>query len=215
LFVLKRITTKNKKVFFLYLLVIAILVLIGFISLYVYGAKSAYHDIARVYNVIEYTFLAYFFSLYIKNNIVKKVLFYSPIPFFIFCIIDFLNAKESTIPFLPVSIEYLVLLVFIIYFFFEVLQENLVEPIYSKAIFWIAVAFIINFSGNFFLFIYSKVSFKDEAFQSQFTIIYSTVTILKDILLCIGVIMKENNKINHISSTMPLETELDTFYPFQ
>jgi hypothetical protein len=93
------------------------------------------------------------------------------------------------------------------------MQENVIEPIYTKAIFWISVAFIINFSGNFFLFIYSKNSFNDEAFKRQFTIIYSTVTILKNILLCIGVMIRENKKTDPFH-TLP-ETELEPYYPFK
>ena len=87
-----------------------------------------------------------------------------------------------------------------------------VEPIYQKAIFWISVAFIINFSGNFFLFLYSRTSYKDEIFKNQFTIIYSSVTILKNILLCISVMVKESNKNNQFDNNMPFESEFNSIY---
>jgi len=75
------------------------------------------------------------------------------------------------------------------------MQEAIVvEPIYKRPIFWISVAFIINFSGNFFLFLYSQNSYRDEEFQRQYTIIYSTVTFIKNILLCYSILIKENNK---------------------
>jgi hypothetical protein len=75
------------------------------------------------------------------------------------------------------------------------MQEAIVEvPIYQKTIFWISVAFIVNFSGNFFLFLFSKNSDQNDAiFRNQYTVIYSTVTIIKNLLLCISVFIKDNS----------------------
>nr|MBU9936412.1 hypothetical protein [Ferruginibacter sp.] len=123
------------------------------------------------------------------------------------------NEEVPSLPFIPASVEHIVLLTFIIYFFFEVMQESVVEPIYQKAIFWISVAFIINSSGNFFLFLYSKNSFNDDIFKRQYTIIYTTVTILKNILLCISILIKENKEIS--STHTPIEIDLDSFHPFK
>jgi hypothetical protein len=123
-------------------------------------------------------------------------------------------AAKPALPFFPLISEYLILLVFIIYFFFEVLQETVVEPIYHKAIFWISVAFIINFSGNFFLLLYSIKSFDNEMFRNTFTIIYSSVTILKNILLCISVTVKESRQDN-LSSHDPIDIDLDSFHPIK
>jgi hypothetical protein len=121
---------------------------------------------------------------------------------------------KPALPFFPLISEYLILLVFIIYFFFEVLQETVVEPIYHKAIFWISVAFIINFSGNFFLLLYSIKNFDNEMFRNTFTIIYSSVTILKNILLCISVTVKESRQDN-ISPPDQIDIDLDSFHPIK
>ena len=94
-------------------------------------------------------------------------------------------------PFTPASVEHILLLIFIIYYFFEIIQHVTLEPLYQRAIFWISVAFIINSSGNFFLFLYSKNSYGDPSFNTQYTLIYSTVTILKNVLLCVSVPIKE------------------------
>ncbi len=205
--------TKNKKVFFLYTFIITLLVIIVYITRYINDSLEQYYFVTRIYNILEYSLLAYFFSLYIKNRFVRKALLYSFFPFILFCVYDFMSAKDATLAFLPLIIEYLVLLIFIIYFFFEVMQENVVTPIYTKAIFWISVAFIINFSGNFFLFIYSKTGYNDEAFRRQFTIIYSSVTILKNILLCVGVSLKDNNADSSLKN-ITFESEFDAIQPF-
>ena len=199
--------------FFLYTIFISILVVAGFSLLYIYKSPKNYFLAVRLYNVIEYSILAYLFYLCIKNKSVKKTLAFSLIPFFLFCIYDFITAKEATLAFLPLIIEYFVLLLFIVYFFFEVMQEMVVEPIYTKAIFWISVAFIVNFSGNFFLFLYSKSSYNNEAFKTQYTIIYTTVTIVKNLLLCISIFINdENASINNKGFS---EINLDTMHPIK
>ncbi len=93
------------------------------------------------------------------------------------------------------------------------MQKSVAEPIYQRAIFWIAVAFIINFSGNFFLFIYGKNSYDDDSFKRQYTIIYTTITLLKNLLLCISVFIKENNE--SLSTDNHIDIDLDTFHPIK
>jgi len=193
--------TKERKVFFLYCFVAAILVIIGFSLRYIYQVKEYYFVVARIYVIVEYAFLSYLYALYIKHAVLKKILLYSSVPFAVFAIFDFILSKEPTLPFIPLIVEYILLLFFIICFFFEVMQETVIEPVYHRAIFWVSVAFIVNFSGNFFLFIYSKNSFNNETFQRQYTIIYSTVTILKNTLLCIGVMRREKKDNNTLSNS--------------
>ncbi|MBX2919165.1 MAG: hypothetical protein KF741_07930 [Ferruginibacter sp.] len=116
-------------------------------------------------------------------------------------------------PFMLISVEHVLLLIFILYYFFETIQNITSEPIYQKAIFWISVAFIINSAGNFFLFLYSKNSFKDDTFKMQYTIIYTTVTILKNIFLCISIPIKESPSKSISEQT--LNIDLDPFKPIE
>ena len=162
---------------------------------------------------MEYSLLAYFFSLYIKHGIAKKLIIYSAILYSLYCVIDFIQIDAPEMPFYPLSVEHILLLIFIIYFFFEVMKESVVEPIYQKAIFWISVAFIINSAGNFFLFLYSKNSFNDDIFQRQYTIIYTTVTVLKNLLLCISIFIKESP--SNQSDKDLFEIDLDNFNPIK
>ena len=212
---LPRFVTKNKKVFFLYAATIAILV--GTVLIIRYGFKSfeSYYIVTRFYNVFEYSLLAYLFYLYIQNKVVRKILLFSIIPFAVFGLYDYFTASKPALPFLPLIFEYLILLIFIIYFFFEVLQETVLEPIYHKSIFWISVAFILNFSGNFFLLLSSVNSFDNETFRETFTIIYSSVTMLKNVLLCISVIIKENRSENDLFNSISINPELDSYLPFK
>jgi len=90
------------------------------------------------------------------------------------------------------------------------MQNSIAEPIYQKAIFWISVAFILNFSGNFFLFIYSNNSYVDDAFKRQYTIIYTSFTVLKNLLLCISIPIKENQTDS--ASDGIINIDLDAFH---
>jgi len=194
----------------LYTIIIAILIVVGFSSLYIFGNKEQYYFIVRIYNILEYSIIAYFFSLQIKNKYVRNILSISIIPFFAFCVYDFLSVAKPEMPYVPLAIEYVILLAFIIYFFFEVLQATAIEPIYQKPVFWISVAFILNYSGNFFLFLYSKNSYNDDLFKHNYTIIYSTVTIIKNVLLCISILIKDNTP-NPTKTTF--SPDFDLFHP--
>lgn len=210
-----KIDSKNKRVFFIYTAAIAILVFAVVITRYYFSSYASYYLVIRLYNVVEYALLAYLFYLYIKNKIVRLILLYSIIPYTLFCIFDFVKSEGSTLAFLPLIIEYLVLLLFIIYFFFEVMQENVVEPIYKKAIFWISVAFIINFSGNFFLLLSSISSYTNTSFFDAFIIINGTITILKNILLCVAVTLKEEKGNDGLFSDLSIDSKLDSSLPFK
>ena len=92
------------------------------------------------------------------------------------------------------------------------MQATVLEPIYQKAIFWISVAFIINSAGNFFLFLYSNNSFDNGPnFKKQYTIIYTTVTVIKNALLCISILIKETPQ--NESDKVIFDVDLDSFKP--
>lgn len=203
--------SKERKVFFIYTILIAVLVIVGFSLLYISKSPQKYYLVARVYIFIEFSILAYFFSLHISNKSAKKVLLFTPVIFLLFCISDFYLEKKPGMPFLPVSVAHITLLCFIVYYFFEVMRETVIEPIYQKAIFWISVAFIINSSGNFFLFLYARYSYDANVFKTpQYTIIYTTVTIIKNLLLCISILIRE--KKPDPSSSEFLDIDLDSFH---
>ena len=81
---------------------------------------------------------------------------------------------------------------------------NFTIPLYQLPSFWISVAFLIYFSGNFFLFLFSKVIENDPGFANQYTLIYSSITIIKNILLCTALIVNRNLIVTKdISSVIP------------
>jgi hypothetical protein len=163
----------------------------------------------RIYDIIEYALLSIFFTVHASNVFVKRIVRYSIIPFIIFCIYDYYNSDKNSYAFLPLVIECLILMTVLIFIFYEKITHSFTTPLYQTSFFWISVAFIVYFSGNFFLFLYSKNSFNDESFQNQYTIIYTTFTILKDILLCIAATIKERGNTNNLTSNSPIFPNID------
>lgn len=190
-----RITTKERRVFFLYSLFTSILIGLAFYYNVVIVHKPSYYIVARIHTIIEFSLISILFSLFIKNIVIKKVVIVSIFPYILICIFDYYFSKSPSIAYTPLFIECLFFLVLILYFFYEKLNQELYEPLLSTFSFWIAVAFIINFAGNFVLFTWSKsVTIRDQEFKDNYLLIYASVTILKDILLCYAVTRKDRIK---------------------
>lgn len=196
LFTLNRVLTKEKRIFFLYALFTTILAIIVFLLANIFTEyKSYYFTPVRLHNILEFTLLSFIFYYSITAKIVKKIILFAIVPFIALCVVDYINSQRLSLAYLPLLIECLYFIILIIYFFIEKINQDNPEPFTSTFIFWLAVAFFIYFSGNFFLFVYSKsISVIDDEFKRNYTLIYSSVTILKNILLCIAVLIREKQQ---------------------
>jgi hypothetical protein len=78
-----------------------------------------------------------------------------------------------------------------LYYFYEQLREDTSTLlIYTTHNFWIIIAFLIFFSGTFFLYIYAENVVNDKAFQNQYAVINSGFNLLKSILFSVAMLMK-------------------------
>lgn len=197
----RRISTDYKRTFFLYSALTTVLIGLAVYFIYIVKERTSYLIVARIHTTIEFTLLSYLFSLIVINKTMKKVIIFSIIPFLILCLSDYLYSKTPSIAYVPLLTECLFFILLIIYFFFEKIKTEVNESLFQTFIFWIAVALLINYSGNFLLFVYSETSNKDLDFKTNYTLIYCTVTIVKNILLCIAVSIKDPLKVNKNSFT--------------
>lgn len=81
-------------------------------------------------------------------------------------------------------------------------------PLYQTMSFWIFVAFFLYFTGNFFFFLILGTSPSKEI-QQFMILVYSGVTILKNILLSLSFKFFEPIENNKQSLTIPTELNLD------
>lgn len=204
----KKLNTKALKVFFIYTILLSIFVLFSVISLYVIKSKTFYLINIRVYVLIEYMIFAYFlFNIY-KKKIAKNIIIYSIIPFFLFALSDYLSSGKNTFSTNPLIAEFLAFMIFIIYFFYEKMQTVVLYPLYQTISFWICVGLFLYFTGNFFFLIFTKSS-TDKQFVNQLKIIYSFVTITKNIFLSLAFFANEIKENSGEEIEFPNDIDLD------
>lgn len=186
LFFLKKLKTKALKVFFIYICYIvvhtALTILLKYLKTY-----PAYTILLRFFNIIEFGFLSIFFLNLIKSELAKKLILLVQPLFILFCVVDYFTTKQPSIGYFPAAAECLLMLSIIVFFFFELMKNVVSEPIYLVIEFWLGVALLLYFSGNFFLFLYSRTMIDDKDFAVTYKIIYSTIIIIKNIFLFIAI----------------------------
>ena len=170
----------------------------------------------RIFLVVEFSTLSWFYFSQLVFKYKKAVFLSASIFFLLYSIFDYLTTESSkNFSFIPLVVECLFFVMVIIYFFYEKIQYNLSIPILHTAEFWISIALLLYFSGNFFLFLYSKSMYNNPSFRVQFTIIYNTLTIFRDILLTVAVLVKVYITTNTKNLNDPIEIDLGTFNPLQ
>jgi len=177
--------------------------------------KDIHHQmmINRFFLFIEFCLLSLFYFFVLKTKFKKLFFFIFSALYLIYSVQDYTYSKPGEFNFSLLVVECLFFLSVIVYFFYEKILYSISSPIYYSPTFWISVAFLIYFSGNFFLFLFSKSMFKDPDFKSQYTIIYSSVTIIKNIFLGLGIVINSNSISQSNAGTGKFDVDLDTFYP--
>ena len=201
--------TKDLKVFFIYLCSLFVLLIPVFYFRYINPSVPLRLFFLRIFLISEFTFISFVLYYNINNRLLKRIISSVPLLFFLFSLYDYFVSDKSNFSYIPLAAECLILLIYIIYFFYEKININTPVPIYQTSIFWIAVAFTLYCAGNFFLFLYSNSAVKNDTYRNNYTIIYSTFTIIKNILLCIGISLKQQKKDNEYSNFLILNNPFD------
>jgi hypothetical protein len=203
------------RVFFFYTIAFIIfLSLVIFFRFYLGYINVAYF-LMRLVIVSEFIFLSIFYYYLLKNS--KKRVFFTAaiILFIIYSFYDYHSGGRSDFSYSSLVVECLFFLVVIPYYLYEKMQYSISTPIYQSPDFWISFGFLIYYSGNFFLFIYSKVMFSDPRFAKQyniqFDVIYDCFTLLKDFLLCIAIFVNNSTDKSNKQFNVPISIDLDIY----
>lgn len=196
------------KAFFIYTITLATLVGLSMWLVYGLRSKEAYFLVLQFYFPIEYALLIVFFSYLYKNKIAKKVILFSIIPFWIFCVINYLNSDPKVFNNYPPIVSFLIFIIIIVYYFFEKMRVVSIHPLYESISFWICVGLFIYFAGNFFYLLFVTNTQNIELVK-QLKIVYSTVTIAKNIILSIAWFFKEHIETKEDELTIPDHVNLD------
>ena len=210
----KKLNTKALKAFFIYAIILCFFSIASLIALKVLKDRATYFLLVRLFTICEYFAIASVIYYLIKNELFKKTILYSFIPFIIYAISDYaLSHKIQYNNYLNL-ISALLIIIFIIYFFYEKMKTVVLYPLYQLASFWICVGFFLYFTGNFFFLLFIKSSI-DKEFKILMNTIYGIVTITKNILLCISLFATENIELAEDELHMPSDLNLDDFSPNQ
>ena len=201
--------SKALKVFFIYLCYICFHTILLNILKY-FDNYPDYTILLRFFNIIELGFLSYFVWLSVDSTKAKKIIIIVQPLFIGYCVYDYVTSKQPSIGYYPAAVECIIMLSFIIYFFYELMEKVVAIPLYVTIEFWLAAALILYFSGNFFLFVYSRANIDDKGFLAIYKIIYSTIIIIKNIFICIAIIFSSNLE-NVKRNDNFLDPKLDSF----
>ena len=208
-----KIKSTDVRVFFIYTLIIALFLCLSIYTRLLLKNINLQLIVNRISLVVEFILLSILYNFSLINKFKKWFFAISSILFLVYSSFDFIISKPGYFSFIPLVIECFFFLLVIIYFFYEKIQYNVSKPIYSSPLFWVSVAFLIYFSGNFFLFLFSNSMFKNQNFKIQYTLIYSSVTIIKNIFLCTAVIANRELVNQQQMEAKPIDIDLGSFNP--
>lgn len=174
-----------------------------------------YSFLLRLNIVTEYIILIFFFRYIFQNSIINKIISYSIIPFLIYIIIDFYYGDKNSLPNKVSVIEFFIFIIILIYYFFEKMRLNVLLPIYQTNAFWICVGLFLYFTGSFFfLLLLSNVEKSNVSLKNEMMIIYSIVTISKNLILSCSMIVDETKDEEMTELHIPSEIDLGNFSPY-
>jgi len=204
----KKNNTKYLKVFFIYSIVMTLFISFGYYSVWIISKKQLYFIELRLFYVLEYILMAMFFSYLIKKPIVKNIILYSIIPFTVLCIYTYIKSDPLKFNSFPTLVEFLFFIIVILYYFYEKMSLVSRIPLYHSISFWLCVGLFIYFTGTFFYFLIVN-SAKDPDLIKLMKVIYSIVSISKDVILSLAWFAHERVQNDSDILRIPDEMQLD------
>lgn len=210
----KKLTTKALKVFFAYRVGVFVLFLISTAAVIARLKTGSYDFIYILINLstlFEFIAPVYFVYCLLETEIFRKIIrIVTPI-IVVFALGYYSWFGWVTLYTLPMMVSFFILMVYLIFYFYEKVRTVTNYPLSQTISFWICVGFFIFITGSFFFPIIFNTS-DTNSIQENIRIIYSVMTIVKAIIFCIAFIATEPTKgIEEL--TIPDNLQLDDFTP--
>ena len=142
-------------------------------------ANNSVFILLSLFTVVEYVLFSVAIFLMLKNKVFKRIILFASPVFFVFVGYQFyLNFHNSPIDSISITVEYLFLIAFCLFYFFEEINVPNATFIYSSYKFWLIVGILIYSTGTFFLFMNSNDLSDDE--WDRWAVINYVFTILKN-----------------------------------
>ena len=204
----KKLHTKYLKVFFIYSLILAIFILTSFSTLLVLNDKQLYLGLVSIYVIAEYIIISAIFFYYTSLKIFKVAIIFTTTLVGVTLFLNHFYFNNAFISNYKVVFTSLILIVYILIFFYYKMKRVSAVPLYQTMSFWIFVAFFLYYTGNFFFFLIIG-SEQPKDIQQFLLLVYSGVTILKNIIFCSSFRFNEPSRINNPNLSIPTDLKLD------
>lgn len=164
-----------------------------FINLYLQQIDSGFVlYLFSVFTIVEFSFISYYFLLLFKDK--KNIKSLIKVLWFGFTIYAMLNITLRTGPkswdSIAMGIGSLIIIILAVYFIFVQIKRTNNLSVYTKFHFWVAVTFVVYFSGTFFLNIMAESMRRNPDYQMLYFIINIGFNILKNAMLAVAMTMK-------------------------
>lgn len=163
-----------------------------------------------LFTIVEYAAFSLIIYEFLRNKTFKKIILYS-LPLFVGCfIILFIQSISANIDSISITVEYIAIIIFTLFYFFDEINEPKNTFIYSTSSFWAITGILIYSAGTFFLFLYSDSLTKAEF--ERFSFINYVFTFIKNACFAVSVTIKPDpENLNPLETSDPvfLETPLN------
>lgn len=109
----------------------------------------------------------------------------------VYLLYDLLSAANNSFDSIPLGVTSLIFLIYCIFYLFERVSDPTSFFLYASPVFWVVVALIIYFAGNFFPFIYAQSHIKENLFISEYSLIHDTLYIIKNLIFGFAMLLKD------------------------
>ncbi len=166
------------------------------LSLFKLVPKSERQYFYALYTAFEYSIFAYFFWKNISPKKIKHSILYISVAFYLFQIIYLLLVKQIRfLDSVPIGVETIIILLFIIYFFYDFSKKLLNNYIYNHYCFWLSVGILIYLGGSFFFYILISHLSKEEI--DTFGNFTYGAEIIKNLLFAVSIIVYVKNPLKN------------------
>jgi hypothetical protein len=149
-----------------------------------------------IFTIVEYSLFSLAIYINLKKPLYKKIILWASPPFIAFSIFQFFSSgSKNDIDSISITVEYILIIIYCLFFLFEELNEPNTTFIYSSHRFWIIVGILIYSTGTFFLFMQSS-NLSDKEWD-RWLIINYIFTIIKNLFFSIAIIIKSSPPDNH------------------
>lgn len=146
------------------------------------------------YTFFEYFVFATVFWVNFKKPKIRNIILILTILFLTFQIFYLFTGKVKRIDTVPIGLETIIILFYIILFFYQFSKTVTTSYIYNHYLFWISVGILIYLSGCFFFFILFDHLTKSEV--ESFGNLTYLAEIIKNVLFSIAIFSYSKNHIN-------------------